>query len=157
MKSKLLLFFMTFWLAPSLLIDFVAAPAIFRNVSSLQEAGILGMVIFKSFNSLELLLSLIILIIGVLLVMESKLKKAWLGFFILLVCFAAFFRFHVSPTIVDINQKRWELPESSDEYKGLTNSHNFYHSLYVKTEGTKVILLLGAIILILRRKEEEIV
>jgi hypothetical protein len=157
MKAKLLLFFMTFWLAPSVLIDFVAAPAIFRNVSSLQEAGILGMVIFKSFNTVELILSLIILVIGSLLVMESKLKKAWLGFFILLVFFAGFFRFYVSPTIVDINRKRWELPESSEEYKSLTNSHNFYHNLYVKMEGTKVIILLGAIILILRRKEEELV
>lgn len=157
MKAKLLLFFMTFWLAPSVLIDFVAAPAIFRNVSSLQEAGTLGMVIFKSFNSLELGLSLIILLIGALLVNEKKLKKAWLGFFVLMVFFAAFFRFHVSPTIVEVNTQRWELSEESEEYKSLLSTHNFYHGLYVKMEGTKVIFLLGAIILVLRRKEEEVI
>ncbi|MFT6070194.1 MAG: uncharacterized membrane protein YozB (DUF420 family) [Bacteriovoracaceae bacterium] len=148
---------MTFWLAPSVLIDFVAAPAIFRNVSSLQEAGTLGMVIFKSFNSLELGLSLIILLIGALLVNEKKLKKAWLGFFVLMVFFAAFFRFHVSPTIVEVNTQRWELSEESEEYKSLLSTHNFYHGLYVKMEGTKVIFLLGAIILVLRRKEEEVI
>jgi hypothetical protein len=157
MKIKLLLFFMTFWLAPSVLIDFVAAPAIFRNISSLQEAGHLGMVIFKTFNTLELALSIIILIVGGMLVFENKLKKAWLGFFILLVFFAGFFRFHVSPSIIDINTKRWELPESSSEYKSLTSSHQFYHGLYVKMEGTKVILILGALIMIMRRKEEEFV
>lgn len=147
---------MTFWLAPSVLIDFVAAPAIFRNVSSLQEAGTLGMVIFKSFNSLELVLSLIILVISGLLIMEKKLKKLWLGFFILLVFWASFFRFYVSPTIVEINTERWELPEDSKKYESLTNSHQFYHELYVKMEGTKVILLLGAIIILMRRKEEVI-
>lgn len=148
---------MTFWMAPSIVIDFVAAPAIFRNVSSLQEAGTLGMVIFKSFNSLELILSIIILIIGAVLVREKKFKKIWLGFFTLLVLWAGFFRFHVSPTIVSINTQKWELSEDSPKYEALTSSHDFYHGLYVKMEGAKVILLLGAIVMVMRRKEEEVV
>ena len=115
------------------------------------------MVIFKSFNTLELALSIIILVIGALLVSENKLKKGWVGFFILLVCWAGILRFHVSPTIVDINTQRWELSEDSKEYEALSASHNLYHSLYVKMEATKVILLLGAIILVMKRKEEEVV
>lgn len=157
MKIKLLIMFITFWIAPSVLIDFVAAPAIFRNVSSLQEAGTLGMVIFKAFNSLEVVLSLIVFGLSFSLVRANKIKKPWLVLFSLLVMWAGFFRFHVSPTIIDINRARWELPEQSAEYKKLTRDHQFYHKLYVKMEGTKVILLIAGLVMVFRIREEETV
>lgn len=157
MKIKLLIMFITFWIAPSILIDFVAAPAIFRNVSSLQEAGTLGMVIFKAFNSLEVLLALIVFGLSFALVRAGKIKKPWLVLFSILVMWSCFIRFHVSPAIIDINQARWELPEESAQYEKLTNDHQFYHKLYVKMEGTKVILLLIGLVMVFRIREEETV
>ena len=155
MKIKFLIFFFTFWMAPSILIDFVAAPSIFRNVSDLQEAGTLGMVIFKTFNSLEVILSLFVFGLGFALVRENKIKKPWIILFTVLVMWAGFFRFHISPTIIEINRARWELPEQSMEYEKLSKDHNFYHQLYVKMEGTKVILLLIGLVMVFRIREEQ--
>lgn len=157
MKTKLLLVFLTFWLAPSILIDFVAAPAIFRNVSNLQEAGTLGMVIFRAFNSLEIILSVGVFITSFLLMKEGKFKKPWIILFSTVVIFAGIFRFHVTPTIIDVNRERWELPEDSARYIELTEKHSFYHQLYVKMEGTKVILILAGLIMVFRIREEQTV
>lgn len=142
-------------MAPSVLIDFVAAPAIFRNVSNLQEAGTLGMVIFKAFNSLELVLSLIIFGLAFSLCRNNKIKKPWLVLFTALVMWAGFFRLYLSPSIIDINQARYELSEESEEFETLSNEHRFYHKLYVKMEGAKVIFLLVGVIMVFRIREEQ--
>lgn len=157
MKVRWLIFFLTFWLAPSVLVDFVAAPSIFRNVSSLQEAGTLGMIIFKSLNTLEVLLALPVLILSGLLAREEKIKKYFMPLFVLLFIWAGMFRFYISPTIIDINEKRYELSETSSEYKELSNQHDFYHKLYVKLEGAKVIMLVAGLVVVFRIREEQAV
>ena len=113
------------------------------------------MVIFKTFNSLEVILSLFVFGLGFALVRENKIKKPWIILFTVLVMWAGFFRFHISPTIIEINRARWELPEQSMEYEKLSKDHNFYHQLYVKMEGTKVILLLIGLVMVFRIREEQ--
>lgn len=157
MKIKLLIFFLTFWIAPSVLVDFVAAPSIFRNVSSLQEAGTLGMVIFRAFNTLEVVLALGVFVTSLLLMKEQKFKKPWMVLFTTVVILAGVFRFHITPSIIEINKERWELPEESTKYVELSERHNFYHKLYVKLEGTKVILLAIGLVMVFRIREEQTV
>jgi len=155
MIIKLLIFFLAFWMAPSVLIDFVAAPAIFRNVSNIEEAGTLGMVIFKAFNSLELVLSLVIFGLAFHLSRKNILKKPWLILFSVLVMWAGFFRFYLSPSIIEINKERYQLSEESEKFEILSKEHRFYHKLYVKMEGAKVIFLLVGVIMVFRIREEQ--
>ena len=46
------------WLAMTCIVDFVAVPAIFRNISNLEQAGKLGVLIFGKFNRLEFVLGI---------------------------------------------------------------------------------------------------
>ena len=48
----------TAWFLMTLLVDIVAIPTVFKNISNLEEGGRIGMSIFGKFNCLEIFLAL---------------------------------------------------------------------------------------------------
>ncbi len=143
------------WLGMTCLIDFVAVPAVFRNVSSRQEAGSLGMIIFNTFNYVEVVFALIFS--GLTFVYKDKVKwkKTYVGISIFLVILSCVYAFYMSPRITEVNTKKWELVEDSEEYRVLDQEHQFLHKTFRKTDSIKILILLFLIGAGVARKEED--
>ena len=142
-KSCLLfMFILGLWLGLTCFLDFFAVPTIFRTLSSRQDAGSLGMILFLAFNRLEILLSLLLATCAWFFRHSIKWKKTFwcsIGFLFILV---NVYTFHMTPTIIETNKKKYELFEGSPEYQKLDQVHQQYHGLFRKTDGLKILILL---------------
>lgn len=136
------------WFATSCLIDFVAVPTVFRTVSKLAEAGAVGMTIFSKYNVVEVVCGLIILIYSLKSVMLKGIgRKVFALCSVVVFGIALAYQFHVSPSIIKINNERAKYEMEEEQYKELTITHNFYHKLYVRMDSVKVSLLLVMMIM----------
>jgi hypothetical protein len=154
--EKFSLVLLGMWLGITCLIDFLAVPAAFRNISSRQEAGTLGMILFNTFNYIEVGFSLMLgtsFIFYKKLVKRVKLHGATCIFLLLL---SLTYAFYMSPRISEVNRQKWELSESSPEYKVLEKEHQFLHSTFRKTDSIKILILLVLIGSSIMRKDEEV-
>lgn len=151
----LFVFILGLWLGLTCFLDFFAVPTVFRNVSSRQEAGTIGMILFLALNKMEILFSLILGATAWNFRNTIKWKKTfWAsigGLFVLTLVYT----FHMSPMIIESNKQKYEVEEGSPEYQKLEATHLFYHNLFRKTDGTKILVLLVLFGSTLRRREEE--
>ncbi len=143
------------WLGMTCLIDFVAVPAAFRNISSREEAGTLGMILFNTFNYVEVVFSL--LFGGCFWFFKDKIKwkKAYSLITVFLFLLSLTYAFYMSPRISEVNKQKWNLMEDSPEYKVLEKEHQFLHSTFRKTDSVKILILLFLIGAGVARKEDE--
>lgn len=152
----LFVFILGLWLGLTCFLDFFAVPTVFRNVSSRQEAGTIGMILFHALNKMEILFSL--LLAGTAWTFKDQIqwkKTFWTslgGLFVLTLVYT----FHMSPMIINTNKKKYELDEGTPEYQKLEKTHQFYHGLFRKTDGTKILVLLILFGSTLRRREETV-
>lgn len=148
------IFILGLWLGLTCFLDFFAVPTVFRNVSSRQEAGTLGMIFFHALNKLEILFSLILMGSAWTFRDSIKWKKTFWstlgGIFVLMLIYT----FHMSPMIINTNKKKWETSESDPQYQELEKTHQFYHDLFRKTDGTKILALLFLFGSTLKRRKE---
>lgn len=153
------IFILGLWLGLTCFLDFFAVPTVFRNVSSRQEAGTLGMIFFHTLNKLEIIFSLVLAGCAWSFRNSIKWKKTFwttiTGLFLLTLVYT----FHMSPVIVETNKKKWELSEEDSQYQVLEETHQFYHGLFRKTDSAKILALLILLGSTFRgnqgRKEEE--
>jgi hypothetical protein len=136
---ELLLPFTLSWLLMSALVDFVAIPTVFKNISNLEEAGKIGMTVFHRFNFFEILLGA-----GILVGTISKEKKApWQ---IVLGCalfvLSLFYTFYMTPIIAEAGIKIHQISSTDPQYQVLQMQHTTYHNLYRSLDSAKLIALL---------------
>ncbi len=151
---KLSLIILGMWLGMTCLIDFVAVPAAFRNISSRQEAGTLGMILFSTFNYMEVIFALIFSTCTFFYRDRIKCKKSYIGACTFLVLLSLTYVLYMTPQISEINEKKWDLSETSEEYKVLEKEHQFLHSTFRKTDTVKILVLIFLMGAAIRRKEE---
>ena len=142
------------WLGMTCLIDFVAVPAAFRNISSREEAGTLGMILFNTFNYVEVVFALIFGSCFFFFKDKVKWKKTYGGISVFLLLLSLLYAFYMSPRITEVNKQKWNLMEDSPEYKVLDKEHQFLHSTFRKTDSVKILILLFLIGAAVVRKEE---
>lgn len=143
------------WIGMTCLIDFVAVPAVFRNVSSRQEAGTLGMIIFNTFNYVEVVFAVLFASCTFLFKEKIKLKKTYGFLCTFLILLSLTYAFYMSPRITEVNRVKWNLQEGTREYQVLNQEHQFLHSTFRKTDSVKILILLFLIGAGIARKENE--
>lgn len=149
------MFFLGLWLGLTCFLDFYAVPTIFRNLSSRQDAGSLGMILFLTFNKVEILLALALGVCAYFFRSQIQWKKTFWTTLGSLFVLTLVYTFHMSPTIIEANKKKYELEESNQDYVQLDKTHQQYHGLFRKTDGTKILVLLFLLGSTLRRREEK--
>ncbi len=151
---KLSLIILGMWLGMTCLVDFVAVPAAFRNISSRQEAGTLGMILFSTFNYMEVIFALIFSACTYFYRDKIIWKKTYLGICSFLVMLSLTYVLYMTPRIGEVNQKKWDLSETSEEYLVLEKEHQFLHSTFRKSDTVKMLVLIFLMGAAIRRKEE---
>ena len=151
---KITLVILGMWLGMTCLIDFVAVPSAFRNISSRQEAGTLGMIIFTTFNNVEVVFALILGVCTYFFQKKVAWRKAYLAAVVGLFIIVPLHTFYMSPRIVELNQQKYKLTEGTEEYQVLENEHLFLHNTFRKTDGTKILIILFMIIAMVKTRDE---
>ena len=136
---ELILPFILCWFFMSLLVDVVAIPTVFKNISNLEEGGRIGMIVFGRFNCFEIFFGVCILL-GVLSFKEKS--KLMIGAAILLLSLSLFYTFLMTPLIADTSIKIHHILASDPQYEILQKQHNYYHALYRSFDSAKLIGLL---------------
>ncbi len=153
---KIFLVVLGIWLGLTCFLDFIAVPTVFRTISSRQQAGELGMLLFHTFNKAEILFSLILLSCGLIFRKKVLDHKLFFCSLISLVILTFIYTFHMSPTIIATNKAKYELEESDPQYQVLERTHQSYHGLFRKTDTVKILTLLIILIAIIKRDEGEL-
>lgn len=142
-KNYLLLISMcllSLWLGATIAVDFFAIPAVFRNITNLSEAGAVGMSVFGNFNKLELLLALASLASFALRGNVSQSRVVLISL-IVLVILAASYLFYLTPELTAITLAKNNSFEEL-ERAGLEQQLQFMHTLYVRLDSFKMLLIL---------------
>lgn len=145
--AELVLPFITCWFFMSLLVDIVAIPTVFKNISNLEEGGRIGMTIFGRFNCFEIFFAIFILL-GILSCREKS--KLMLSLAILLLAFSLLYTFFMTPIIAETSIKIHQLNIADPQYEILSKQHNYYHEAYRYFDTVKLLLLLLFSFLVMR-------
>ncbi|EPZ51479.1 PF13664 domain protein [Bacteriovorax sp. BAL6_X] len=130
------------WFFATVFIDFIAAPNIFRNVSSLKEAGTLGGIIFTSFNIIEMIFAVLLIIATFL--YRKKGKTTFIMKFIAVttLVLAIVYTTQLSPGIRDSQIAKSNYTHTDEEYQVFEDKLRGYHKLYVRLDSYKLLALL---------------
>ncbi len=142
------------WLGITVFVDFVAVPTLFSNVSSRYEAGRVGMILFTTFNKIEVTLSLLLLGFAFLFWERVLWKKTVFGLLGLLVILAMSYTFYLSPKIVELTEKMQTVVPESRAYQLWDKDHQFFHRTYIKLDSLKLLLLLVLMIVPLQKNQD---
>lgn len=144
---ELILPFILCWFLMSAFIDILTVPTVFKYTSNLQEAGKIGMTVFGSFNSFEIIFGILILSGAI---VHDKKSKLMIGTSFVLLVFAFVYKFHMTPMIANTSIKIHQIPTTDPEYQALFEQHNFYHHLYRYVDSVKLLILLSYAIFMIR-------
>lgn len=128
------------------MVDFVIVPTVFRNLPDVMQAGNLGVILFNKYNMLEFLLALILVPVFIKMPTHKSKKLIGIGVFLLLAI-AGSYLFYLTPKLTELTSLMGQGGEVAQE-------HSFYHSLYVKIDSIKLIILLALQGVVLIRKEK---
>jgi len=147
MKSlkTIILIVSSMWFGMTAAVDFVAVPLVFTTLTSLEQAGQLGIAVFSRFNTIELLLGTIMLALSMLLFFKEKNGKwsiTWVLLSVLVASLAITYSFYLSPMIGFLGREMHQFPLESEPYLKVYEQHQFFHKLYVKLDSVKLISLL---------------
>lgn len=146
MYSKLVMLSLSAWFFLSSFVDFIVIPGAFRVVGDILKAGTLGISVFSTLNKIEVLLGAV-LVFSLFKGTKFSYKKVQMFLSKVLFSIAVFYYYYLSPKIELLTEKLFAtgLDEAA---KALVNKdHQFYHSLYVKLDAVKIILLLVLLVL----------
>jgi hypothetical protein len=151
---ELVLPFIVAWFLMTVLVDIVTIPTVFRNSSSIIDAGKIGMTVFGRFNVFEIVFAFIVLI-GSVINYKVKNNKVWLFFAVPLVVLSFVYKFYMTPMITNTTYEIHKTEVSSPEYAELQSRHALYHNMYRTMDSTKLIVLLVFAVLVLRDQVKE--
>ncbi len=140
MRQKITFFVLASWFSMTCLLDFLVVPLVFRNIQNFFEAGKLGIKLFSSFNYVEVIFSLILLIA---LIKKGNWKKYVLAF--MLLGFSLFYLLYLTPNIIEW-AANWEAHKPSS---------SFHHQLYRNLETFKIAVLALFIFLINKKTTKD--
>lgn len=152
---KFFILILGMWLGLTCFIDFVAVPKAFQIISSRQEAGSLGMIIFHTFNKMEIFFAVCLLGGAWFFRKWVVYKKVFFLGLSFLFTLSLVYNFHMTPTIINSNKEKYELEESDPQYKILDERHQRYHKLFRTTDSAKILILLWIGIAAIRRNDQE--
>lgn len=132
--------FITAWFFMTVLVDIVAIPTVFRNISNLQEAGKIGMTLFGKFNKFEIFLGVVVLLGTLCLEEKSKLK---ISLAVVLLAFSLFYTFYMTPMIGNASAQIHSVAITDPMYAVFKKEHRTYHELYRYFDTTKLLILLA--------------
>ena len=136
-------FFLGSWLISTIFIEFFAVMAVFKNVSNIFEAGKVGMYVFSSFNKFEILFGFFLLLISFKNPMENiKIKNTMIGLSLILLGFALYYNFSLSPKITSLTYSMHDIGISNKGYEEAEKLHEVFHKRYVFMDSIKLFLLL---------------
>ncbi|MDO9183689.1 MAG: DUF4149 domain-containing protein [Bacteriovorax sp.] len=144
---ELILPFILCWFFMSVLVDIVAIPTVFKNISNLQEAGKIGMTVFGRFNCFEIFFGSFILL-GLLSLKEKS--KLMISISVLLLLLSFFYTFYMTPMIAQTSIKIHQVLVTDPQYELLQKQHNFYHIAYRYFDTVKLLVLLAFAGLVIR-------
>ena len=145
--SELILPFILCWFFMSALIDIIAVPTVFKNISNLEEGGRIGMTIFGRFNYFEIFFAIFILA-GLL---SHKIKSKFLiSLSVFLLMLSLFYTFFMTPMIANTSIQIHKIMVLDPQYEVLQKQHNYYHHLYRYFDSAKLIILLGFSVIMIR-------
>jgi hypothetical protein len=136
---ELILPFILCWFFMSVLVDIVAIPTIFKNISNLEEGGRIGMTVFGRFNCFEIFFAVLILL-GLLSYKEKS--KLLIGLSVLLLVLSLFYTFFMTPMIANTSIQIHQLASGNPQFEFLQKQHNYYHILYRYFDTGKLLVLL---------------
>lgn len=139
---SLILAFSLSWFFASVFIDFIAAPSIFRNVSSLREAGTLGGIIFTSFNVIEIILGTLLIMSSFLYCKKSLSTYVLKGLSLITLVLAITYASWLSPGIKNANIEKSKLVHTDKMFEVYSTQLRDYHDLYKKLDSLKLLSLL---------------
>ncbi|MBL7665880.1 MAG: DUF4149 domain-containing protein [Bacteriovoracaceae bacterium] len=155
MRQKILMTLISAWLATTMMVDFVAIPIVFRTLNDVMLAGSVGMKLFGIYNKIEWMLGL-----GFLLAALPFWKLAWrqrsfaiasLILFILINVYA----FYITPSIIALTHSMREaLSGDVSVIAAMSQRHQFFHTLYVRLDGFKILLLVYSLVFMFRYKKQ---
>lgn len=131
------------WFLMTILVDIIVIPTVFRNISSIQEAGKIGMTVFGRFNWIEVVMSSLILIGVTTRAHRSRWAIALAAF---LFCHVLNYALVMTPTIAEATRLIHQTNSADPMFAVLQTKHAFYHTLYRYLDTTKLLLLLGFIV-----------
>lgn len=130
------------WFFMSVLVDIITIPTVFRNSSSIVDAGKIGMTVFGRFNIFEIIFALVV-ISGAWVKYRDLKHKIWMFLAIPLVALSLIYKFYMTPMITNTTYEIHQTQTSDPQYAVLQEKHAFYHNSYRKLEYVKLLLLLG--------------
>ena len=147
--GNFLFFILGAWFVATIFIDFFAVMAVFKNVSSIFEAGQVGMYVFTSFNKFEFIFSIILVALSFLYGHPCK-KINWTGKTISIILFllAGYYLFFLSPTISALTIQMHEVGIGNVGYETLEQTHQVFHKRYISLDSIKLLLLVVQIIFV---------
>lgn len=145
---ELVLPFILAWFLMTVLVDIVTIPTVFRNSTSITDAGKIGMTVFSRFNSFEIVFGFIVLI-GSIVNFKSTQNKKWLFIAVPLVILSFVYKFHMTPMITSLTYQIHATQVTDPAYIVLQSDHAAYHTMYRYFDSTKLFVLLGFFIMVL--------
>ena len=132
------------WIVLTVAVDFIAIPTVFRTLKDANLGGSIGIELFPKVNIVELILAIGLLIsIKASINLKTRIFDRFvlvIGFFLFLLCL--FFSTFLSPEIKKLTLMMMESKGNYSVLPALSVQHQFYHHLYIKLEGVKLVLLL---------------
>jgi hypothetical protein len=125
----------------TLFVDIIAVPAVFKNVTKVEEAGKVGMRVFTMFNRLEFALATIILI-GSIALFKMHQKKLILIVSTVLFCWSISYNLFFTPQIVYYTKMLHTSLVTDPMMATYQINHSFYHQLYRYLDTTKMIMII---------------
>ncbi|MBH48223.1 MAG: hypothetical protein CME71_08645 [Halobacteriovorax sp.] len=140
---KIVLSLIAAWFGIIAFNDFVVVPAVFTSLSNRVEAANLGMGLFSKLGSFEVVVATILFFCAGLVFKKFRTRRSAFLFLLgsSLLGFALMGKFYLTPKITELNLEKFSVREGSAQYEKANQKHQFYHGLYVKLDGTKMLLL----------------
>ncbi|MFA6235889.1 MAG: hypothetical protein WC635_01070 [Bacteriovorax sp.] len=136
---EMILPFLTAWFFMTVLVDIVAIPTVFRNISNLEEAGKIGMTLFGKFNCIEMFFGMCVLLGTV----SIKEMPKWLvAFPVLLLSFSIVYTFYMTPMIARTGIEMHAVAVTDPQYAVFKHQLKIYHDIYRYFDTTKLLMLI---------------
>lgn len=154
---ELVLPFILAWFLMTVLVDIITIPTVFRNSTSIIDAGKIGMIVFGRFNVFEIVFAVIVLI-GSYVNWRTTCNGKWFYFAIPLFILSLVYKFYMTPMITNTTYEIHQTLVSDPMYAVLQSRHAAYHNFYRYLDTTKLIILLvfGGRVLFDRVKSNEV-
>lgn len=144
------------WFFMTVLVDIVTIPTVFRNSSSIIDAGKIGMTVFGRFNIFEIVFAFLVLF-GSYFNFKIHKNKKWLYFAVPLLILSFVYKFYMTPMISNTTFEIHKTNALDPMFAVLQSRHAQYHNLYRTFDSTKLIVLLifGSLVLFDRSKSKK--